>query len=321
MGVLRTCLAVVLHIYLVFTLAFPILIVGIAWSLQVINEQLSVKISCWVQGSWLSNMVFLMENFLGIQLQVHGEFPGAEPALVLANHLTHDWAPMYCMCFRTGMLAYVRTVIKKSASYIPFFGWGMTFCFWPFVSRDFAKDEKTLGKLFQMYSRCKLPVQLWIFPEGTRRTPAKLKSSQEYAASKGYPVWKHVMLPRHRGFITAVNSLKGVVSVLYETTLQYEGWGAEAPSFWGIVTTSPNKPHIMHVHIKRIPISEVPADDEGKQKWLMDSFARREALIEGFQRTKSFPGRNLAKKYKFSKILPHLLLWNILAIVGFSFLI
>ena len=318
MGALRSFVAVVLHLYLVATLVYPILLLSVVWALQIVNERLSLKFACAIQGSWLANMVFLMEHFLGIQLQVHGEFPGAEPALVLANHLTHDWAPMYSMAFRTGMLPYVRTVIKKSASYIPFFGWGMKFCFWPFVSRDFAKDERVLGKLFQFYSRCKLPVQLWIFPEGTRRTKAKLASSQEYAASKGYPVWKHVMLPRHRGFITAVNALKGVVSVLYETTLQYEGWGPEAPSFWGIVTTEPATPHIMHVHIKRIPISDIPADDEGKQKWLMDSFARREALLETFHKTKSFPGRNLAKKYKLSQILPHVIFWNIVAIFGYS---
>jgi 1-acyl-sn-glycerol-3-phosphate acyltransferase len=321
MGLARNILAVALHIYLVITLACPILILSVVWAFQLVNERLSLTLACMIQGSWLCNMVFLIEEFLGIQLQVHGAFPSAEPALVLANHLTHDWLAIYTMGFRNGMLPFVRTVIKKSASYIPFFGWGMTFCFWPFVSRDFKKDERVLGKLFQLYSRCKEPVQLWIFPEGTRLTPAKLASSQEYAKSKGYPVWKHVMLPRHRGFTTAVNALKGVVSVIYETTLQYEGWGGTAPSFWGIVTTNPAKRHVIHVHIRRIPISEVPEEDEAKQKWLMESFARREALIENFQRTKSFPGQNLAKKYKLSKILPHVILWNVIALVGFSFLI
>ena len=274
-----------------------------------------------IQGSWICLLVFLLETVLNVELRITGSLPTKDPSLFISNHLTHDWVVIYSTAFRSGTLATVRVIIKNSIKYVPFIGMSIAMCYWPFVSRDFNKDVVILGKLFGVYKAAKLPAHIWIFPEGTRLTPAKLKSSQEHAEAKGYPVWKNVMLPRYRGFVTALNSMKATFKYICDVTIQYEGWGRgssslKPPGFWQIVTTDRAHRHTLHVHIQKHNMTDVPEDDEGRQKWLMDTWSRKEKLLQDFQSTKQFPGPNLtAKKYPLFSILKHVLAWAAYALI------
>ena len=276
------------------------------------NEGLFLRVGCWIQGSFLVHFPFFIETALGIKLDVRGTMPPAEGALVIANHLTHDWVPMYMIGFRIHTLAYVRTVIKKVVSYIPGMGWGMWALYWPFVSRDFNKDEAVLKKLFAAYERHNLPVQTWLYPEGTRRTKRKLAESQEYAKANGKAVWNHVLLPRHRGFSLAVNSLRGAVRMIHELTLSYEGWPTDQPSLWDFMTTDPLTRHVVHVHCQRTPMSALPTDDEGKKQWLMNAFAQKDELLESFKKNGHFPGNKVSADISVGPMLPHLVGWALL---------
>lgn len=292
----QTCVAILLLTWVIF---------------RPFGEKAFLTAACVVQWSWLTQLVFLLEYGVGVKLRLTGENPPAEAALVLANHQTHDWVVMYSLAVRMGTLGYVRTVIKKVISYVPGFGWGMYLCYWPFVSRNYNSDVKVLRKLFSAYKRCSLPVQLWLYAEGTRLTAKKLADSQTYAKEKGYPVWKHVMLPKHRGFTMTTDSLNGIVSMIHEITLSYEGWGGKAPGLWDILTTDRNKKHVMHVHLKRTPMSDVPETEEGKKQWLMECFARKEQLLEHYADKKCFPGPDVTPKFNVSGILPHFGAWTL----------
>lgn len=281
------------------------------------SEGTFLRIGCWIQGSFLVHFAFFFDLF-GISLDVRGVMPPAEGALVLSNHLTHDWVVIYMLAYRIGTLAFVRTVIKRVIAYVPGMGWGMWALYWPFVARDFNKDEAILKKLFAAYERHGLPVQTWIFPEGTRITPKKLADSQKYAQANGYPVWNHVMLPRHRGFALAANSLKGAVRMIHEMTIAYEGWPSETPSLWHFMTTDPSTPHVVHVHCVRTPMSALPADDDGKKQWLTDSFARREELLTNYKKEGHFAGAKVNKDITRGPMVPHLVGWAVLVVTVLS---
>jgi 1-acyl-sn-glycerol-3-phosphate acyltransferase len=270
-----------------------------------------------IQGSWICLLVFLLEYIANVELRITGSLPTKEPSLFISNHLTHDWVVIYSTAFRTGTLSTVRVIIKNSIKYVPFIGVSIAMCYWPFVSRDFNKDVVILGKLFGLYKAAMLPAHIWIFPEGTRLTPSKLKSSQEHAAQKGYPVWNNVMLPRYRGFVTALNSMKATFKYICDVTIQYEGWsGLKPPGFWQIVTSDRRRRHTMHVHIQKHNMADVPEDDEGRQQWLKDTWTRKEKLLQDFQGTKTFPGANLtAKKIPLPVILKHVIGWAVYTIV------
>ena len=58
-----------------------------------------------------------------------------------------------------------------------------------------------------------------LFPEGTRWTPAKHEVCQKIAKEKGYPEYKHMLLPRARGFFLSVQLMKGKSEFFYTLTL------------------------------------------------------------------------------------------------------
>jgi lysophosphatidic acid acyltransferase/lysophosphatidylinositol acyltransferase len=48
-----------------------------------------------------------------------------------------------------------------------------------------------------------------LFPEGTRWTPKKHAICQKIAKEKGYPEYKHMLLPRTKGFTLSMQLMKG----------------------------------------------------------------------------------------------------------------
>lgn len=63
--------------------------------------------------------------------------------------------------------------------------------------------------------------QMLLFAEGTRFTPAKHKASMEFARKRGLPELKRHLIPRTRGFVQCVQSLKGNFPVIYDVTVGF----------------------------------------------------------------------------------------------------
>lgn len=75
--------------------------------------------------------------------------------------------------------------------------------------------------------------QFLLYCEGTRFTEKKHRVSMEVAAAKGLPVLKYHLLPRTKGFTTAVQCLRGTVAAVYDVTLNFRG--NKNPSLLGIL--------------------------------------------------------------------------------------
>lgn len=306
--------AIVVILFLCMTLAPIVPIMCLVWVIvRPFSRVVYLKFASFLQMSWLSVEVFTFEILSNVKLRITGDVPTPEPALCISNHITHDYVMIYSLAYRTGTLADTRAIIKNSIKYTPFLGPAVYMCYWPFISRNFQKDIRTLKSLFKLYREADMPAQIWIFPEGTRLAEDKLKSSQEYAAKKGYPVWNNVMLPKYRGFSTALDSMKETFHRINDVTIQFEGWPDERiPGLWDIFAADTRVPHTLHIHIKRHNIADVPENDEGRQKWLMDRFEEKEALINDYKKNnRRFPGKELSMNIVLSQIIVHPLVWGI----------
>lgn len=62
--------------------------------------------------------------------------------------------------------------------------------------------------LLHCYSIPHFHTQLCLFAEGTRFTPEKHKVSVEFSKSRGYPVLKHHLFPRTKGFCFILKHMK-----------------------------------------------------------------------------------------------------------------
>jgi 1-acyl-sn-glycerol-3-phosphate acyltransferase len=287
------------------------------------SEPLWLRAACRIQQSFLVAFVWQVEHLIGVKVRVTGEMPRAEPALVLPNHQGHDWAPMYSVAYRIGTIGLVRTVIKKAVKHVPGIGWFLSMTYWPFVSRDFARDEVALKRLFGKYEAARLPVQVWLYAEGTRMSAAKLAAAQEAERQHGYRVWREVLLPRHRGFLLALRSLRDTVTMIHEVTIRYEGWGADgaaAPSLAQLIfSDTRDHAHTIHVHCRRTPIADVDGDDEPAAKqWLLDCFQRKEDDLAGFRATGRFPGPAVNGDVALLPLAANMTAWGIATVAMFA---
>ncbi|PVH62983.1 hypothetical protein PAHAL_3G446500 [Panicum hallii] len=244
------------------------------------------------------------------------QLTGKEHALIISNHRSDiDWLIGWILAQRSGCLGSTLAIMKKSFK-VPSFlrphcyawvkelfpmniydhpwcqsiksikeqssseqeviGWSMWFAEYLFLERSWAKDENTLKwglKRLQDFPRS---FWLALFVEGTRFMPAKLLAAQEYAASQGLPAPRNVLIPRTKGFVSAVSIMRDFVPAIYDTTVIIPK-DSPAPTMLRILK---GQSSVVHVRIKRHAMSDMPKSNEDVSKWCTDIFVAKDALLD-----------------------------------------
>lgn len=202
---------------------------------------------------------------------------GKEHALIISNHRSDlDWLFGWVLAQRVGCLGNTRAVMKKSTKYLPVMGWSMWFSEYIFLERSWAKDESTLKSSFQSLRGFPQPFWLALFVEGTRFTEAKLKAAQEFAASSGLPKPRNVLIPRTKGFVSAVANLREFVPAVYDVTVAVPK-ESPAPTMKRVLS---GQPSVVHLHVKRCLTSDLPQTEDGLAQWCKDTFVLKDDLLE-----------------------------------------
>lgn len=229
-----------------------------------------------------SELVWLMDWWAGVQIRVYVESEtwrhmGKEHALVISNHRSDlDWLFGWVLAQRVGCLGSTRAVMKKSTKYLPVMGWSMWFSEYIFLERSWAKDESTLKSSFQSLRGFPQPFWLALFVEGTRFTEAKLKAAQEFAASSGLPKPRNLLIPRTKGFVSAVANLREFVPVVYDITVAVPK-ESPAPTMKRVLS---GQPSVVHLHVRRCLTSDLPQTEDGLAQWCKDTFVLKDDLLE-----------------------------------------
>ncbi|KAM1415456.1 hypothetical protein ACFX2I_007104 [Malus domestica] len=153
---------------------------------------------------WLE-LIWLIDWWAGIKVELYVDsetfqLMGKERALLISNHKSDiDWLVGWLVAQRSGCLGSTLAIMKKEIMFIPFIGWSMWFSEYVFLERQWTKDENTLKSCFRRLEDFPGPFWLALFVEGTRFTQAKLMVAQEFAASRGLPIPRNVLLPRTKG--------------------------------------------------------------------------------------------------------------------------
>ncbi|PKI42517.1 hypothetical protein CRG98_037106 [Punica granatum] len=214
------------------------------------------------------------------------ELMGKEHALLICNHKSDiDWLVGWVLAQRAGCLGSALAIMKKSAKFLPVIGWSMWFSDYIFLDRSWAKDETTLKSGFQRLADFPMPFWLALFVEGTRFTKAKLLAAQEYASSRGLPIPRNVLIPRTKGFVSAVAHMRSYVPAIYDCTVDISRAHA-APSMLRIIR---GQSSVVKVQIRRHTIQELPETADGIAQWCKDAFVTKDALLEKY-RTKDIFG-------------------------------
>ncbi|KAG6632475.1 hypothetical protein I3843_13G142200 [Carya illinoinensis] len=233
---------------------------------------------------WLL-IVWVLDWWSGFKVQLYTDMEtyrliGKEHAFLMPNHMCDtDILMMWLLAQRFGCLRSALMVVKKSSKYLPIYGWAIWFFGFVFLDRSWEKDEQKLKSSFQELQDFPRPFWLTMFVEGTRMTPVKLLEAQEFAASRGLPVPRHVLIPRTKGFVAAVKYMRSFVPAVYDITVAVPK-GHAVPSLLSICNRQPSE---VKIHIKRYSMKELPESDASIAQWCRDRFVEKDAMLEKFQ--------------------------------------
>ncbi|HEY3351817.1 MAG TPA: lysophospholipid acyltransferase family protein [Polyangia bacterium] len=215
--------------------------------------------------------------------------PMRENAIVVANHQQMPDITFLMMWARQkDRLGDLKWIVKDVIKYVPGVGWGMAFIDCVFVKRDWAADRKSIERAFARLTDNQVPMWLVSFPEATRITPEKVARSRAYAETAGLPPPEHVLIPRTKGFVASVHGLRRHVTAVYDVTIGYE---EGVPTLWQFVKGYAKRAHL---HVRRYPIADLPADDDALAAWLQARFHEKDALLAHFYREGAFPAGGAA---------------------------
>ncbi|XP_061966049.1 1-acyl-sn-glycerol-3-phosphate acyltransferase 2 [Populus nigra] len=266
---------------------------------------------------WLE-LVWIFDWWAGVQIKVFTDketvrLMGKEHALVICNHRSDiDWLVGWVLAQRSGCLGSAVAVMKKSSKFLPVIGWSMWFSEYLFLERSWAKDENTLKSGLQRLKDFPRPFWLALFVEGTRFTLPKLLAAQEYAASQGLPIPRNVLIPRTKGFVSAVSNMCSFVPAIYDVTLAIPK-SSPPPTMLNLFK---GKSSVVHVHIKRHLMKELPETEDGVAQWCKDIFVAKDALLDKHMTEDTFSDQELQDLGRPKKSLVVVTSWACLLISG-----
>lgn len=212
----------------------------------------------------------------------------------------------------SGCLGSALAIMKKEAKFLPVIGWSMWYSDYIFLERSWAKDESTLESSFQSLMDFPMPFWLALFVEGTRFTQQKLLASQEYAASRGLPVPRNVLIPRTKGFVSAVNHMRSFVPAIYDCTVATSP--KDNPPT--LLTLFRGQSFVVKLQVKRHEMQELPVTADGISQWCKDLFVTKDTLLEKYMTKNSFSDQQPINIGRPKKSLLVVLCW--LCILAFG---
>jgi len=212
---------------------------------------------------------------------------GKEKAILLLNHSYEvDWLISWLMCEQIRVFGCSRAFVKKSFKMIPVLGWTAFFAGNVFLERDWDKDKVLMGDQLAALCENPDPILLHLFAEGTRYTAAKHAASVEFAKKSGRPALKHLLVPRTKGFLMAVEKLRGKFPAIYCATMVFRLKDGAVPTLKSMMQ---RKPVVGEVLLERIPMEDIPIGAEEATNWVHERYIHKDEMIETYKTNGRFP--------------------------------
>ncbi|CAF1293990.1 unnamed protein product [Adineta ricciae] len=262
-----------------------------AASLIFIHRQFHFRICSFIVGHFLLVITCLLEDFLNIRVVITGDEltkPNVR-SIILLNHRTRlDWMYIWMLQSRFKLLDQLKIALKSGIKRIPIIGWGCYHNGFLFLHRQWEKDQDEMKKTIEYYKSSQTPVSLLIFPEGTNlHNKTKLKSntyaSKQTTFNRPYEYCLH---PHTTGFTYLLKTMRSndIIDTVDDITIGYEG----EISVTELDLLKGHFPKIIHFHIKRYDVNELPEEDEQVSEWLKKCWDEKENRLEEFYTTYQF---------------------------------
>jgi len=262
-------------------------------------------------NGWWQLFPFVLEHWGEVEFVFTGDDIDLENAILLGNHTsTYDFTNGVVITSKIEGLGCGRmmTMMKKSLQPLPTVGWTHGLQGSLFLKRNWETDQSDIKRKLEDMENKRFPWPFWIgvFPEGTRITAAKREQSHAFAKERGLPILNNVLLPRTKGVVFLVNNLSTSVKAIYDATIAYSGGPID---FKHALLTGSFKTTAVHVHMRRIPIKDVPKGDDSQ--WLIDLFVAKDKLLDYQKENDYFPGVEAKLPDHAKENLTQLAIWSL----------
>jgi 1-acyl-sn-glycerol-3-phosphate acyltransferase len=239
----------------------------------------------WMANVWWGWCALGAEKLYGTTLIMSGDdVPKRENAIVILNHQDMaDITVIFSFAKAKERVGDLKWFVKDILKYVPGVGWGMLFIDCLFIKRDWTADRDYIHRVFRNILNYEVPIWLMTFVEGTRVRPEKIASSREYAEKQGLTPLKHVLVPRTKGFVASVQSLRGHIDAVYDLTI---GYVDGVPTLWQWIKGYVRQ---VHVNVRRFAIDVMPEDGEALADWLLSRFQEKDLLLDYYYANSAFP--------------------------------
>ena len=239
----------------------------------------------WMANIWWGWCALGAEKMYGTTLIMSGDnVPAKENAVVILNHQEMaDITVIFSFARAKERVGDLKWFVKDVLKYVPGIGWGMLFIDCLFIKRDWTADRDYIHKVFRNILNYNVPIWLMTFVEGTRVRPEKIARSQEYADQQGIAPLKHVLVPRTKGFVASVQSLRGHIDAVYDLTI---GYVDGVPTLWQWIKGYVRK---VHLNVRRYAIDGLPESSEDLSRWLIKRFEEKDRLLDSYYTHRVFP--------------------------------
>ncbi|KAL7002732.1 putative 1-acyl-sn-glycerol-3-phosphate acyltransferase 5 [Sarracenia purpurea var. burkii] len=250
------------------------------------SVHLSRKVTSFFFGTWLALWPFLFEKINGTNVVFSGDsVPERERVLLISNHRTEvDWMYLWNLALRKGQIGYIKYILKSSLMKLPIFGWSFHIMEFIPVERRWEVDRSIMHQMLSTFRDPQDPLWLVVFPEGTDFTEQKCIRSQKYATENGLPVLNNVLLPKTKGLFACLEELKDSLDAVYDITIGYK---PRCPSFFD--NACGVNPSEVHIHVRRVPVNDIPTSEDETSSWLVDTFSLKDQLLSDFYLLGHFP--------------------------------
>jgi len=283
------------------------------------------KLNWYLSYALYSQLVCLAEWWSGTDVYIYidkddfKKYYGKEHGYLIMNHRYDvDWLVGWIFCERIGVLGNCKAYAKKSIKYVPTIGWSWKFAESVFLERDWNKDKEAIGVQVRELADYPDPILLLLYAEGTRFTPEKHQASLAFAREKGLPQLKQHLTPRTKGFTSSIPHLRGKVPAIYDVQLAFKEDAKVQPTVTNMLLGKPLEGHML---LRRIPIDQVPDDEEEAAEWLRQLYVEKDKMMESFLHTGDFFTESGVKRVE-PFLLPrryyslfNMVTWAIVAIV------
>ncbi|XP_066451215.1 lysocardiolipin acyltransferase 1 [Eleutherodactylus coqui] len=278
-----------------------------------------------IVATWLTLPVALLELVFGAKVVITGDgFIPGERSVIIMNHRTRlDWMFLWNCLLRYSYLRLEKICLKSSLKAVPGFGWAMQVAAFIFIRRKWEEDKSHFEAMLDYFCDIKEPLQLLIFPEGTDLTENTKARSHEFAEKNALEKYEYVLHPRTTGFTFIVHRLRegNNLDAIHDITVAYPH---NIPQTEKHILMG-NFPKEIHFHVRRYPVSSLPASKEDLQLWCQDRWKEKEERLQSFYKGERYfdvtrrsriPPCKSELRVHFIK-LASLLYWTTLIIASF----